>query len=152
MKAVGIVGASDSGKTMLVERLVPRLAERGRVGTVKSIHHDVELDEPGKDTYRHRVAGADRVVGVTPSLTASFVPAGKADGGDDDALARAVGEFQDGVDVVLVEGFASSPLPKIVVGDPAAVSVAGDVLATVPDPDDAGIDDLVERIEAVPDT
>jgi len=154
MIVVGVVGRSGSGKTTLVERLVPALAETRRVGTVKSIHHEVELDESGTDTYRHRIAGAAHVVGVTPTLTASFRPVGKADG-EDVALERALDEFGDDVDVVLVEGFTDAPLPKIVVGDAGArAGDAGDagpgeVLARVADSSAADVDALVERILAL---
>ena len=149
MIVVGVVGRSGSGKTTLVERLVPALAARCRVGTVKSIHHEVELDDPGTDTYRHRVAGAARVVGVTPTLTASFRPVGKADG-EDVALERALDEFGADVDVVLVEGFTGAALPKILVGD-AADAGPGTVLARVTDSPAADVDALVERILALDD-
>ncbi|MBP2249964.1 molybdopterin-guanine dinucleotide biosynthesis protein MobB [Halarchaeum solikamskense] len=149
MKVVSIVGESDAGKTTLVERLVAALDRAGAtVGTVKGIHHAVELDDPGTDTHRHRSAGAARVVGVTPDLTASFRPVGKADGGPDAALDRALAEFGEDVDVVLVEGFSGSALPKIVVGDPGASDYAGPELARVPVPDDADVDALATRVLA----
>ncbi|GGM59979.1 molybdopterin-guanine dinucleotide biosynthesis protein MobB [Halarchaeum rubridurum] len=149
MKVVSIVGESDAGKTTLVERLVAALERAGAtVGTVKGIHHAVELDDPGKDTHRHRSAGAARVVGVTPDLTASFRPVGKADGGPDAALDRALAEFGDDVDVVLVEGFSGSALPKVVVGDPGASDYAGPELERVPAPDDAAVDALAARVLA----
>lgn len=147
MYVVGVVGESGAGKTTLVERLVSALDRAGTtVGTVKGIHHAVELDEPGKDTHRHRTAGAARVVGVTPELTASFQPVGKDDGGADTALDRALDEFADDVDVVLVEGFSSSALPKLVVGDPEAIAFDGDVLERVARPDDADVDALAARV------
>ena len=149
MKVVSIVGESDAGKTTLVERLVAALDRAGAtVGTVKGIHHAVELDDPGKDTHRHRTAGAARVVGVTPDLTASFRPVGKDDGGPDAALERALTEFGTAVDAVLVEGFSGSALPKLVVGDAAASSFDGPVLERVATPDDADIDVLTARVLA----
>ena len=153
-----VAGESDSGKTTLIERLVPRLAERGRVGTVKSIHHEVEIDTPGKDTHRHRSAGAESVVGVTPELTFEVTSAGKRapaeapDAGwlfDDDtredpelrALEAALARFrQRGYDVVLVEGFTRAPLPTIVVGD--RPSIGGEVIGH-------GDDDLEALADAV---
>ncbi|GAA0306337.1 molybdopterin-guanine dinucleotide biosynthesis protein B [Halarchaeum salinum] len=149
MKVVSIVGESDAGKTTLVERLVPALDRAGAtVGTVKGIHHAVELDDPGKDTHRHRTAGAARVVGVTPDLTASFQPVGKDDGGPDAALDRALAEFGADVDAVLAEGFSGSTLPKLVVGDPGATSYADPVLERVSSPDDADSDALAARVLA----
>lgn len=154
MKAVSIVGVSDSGKTTLVERLVEAFDDDCRVGTVKSMHHDFELDEAGKDTHRHRTAGAERVVGITPSLTASFVPRGRDDYEDEqDALAGVLDEFDAGVDVVLVEGFRETDLPTVVVGDPDAVSFDGEVVATIADGTAENVDiaGLVDRIRGLPD-
>jgi len=151
MRVVCIVGPSDAGKTTLVERLLPVLADDTPVGTVKSIHHDVELDDPGKDTHRHRTAGADRVVGVTPSLTATFEPRGKADDGARAALERALDGFDDDA-VVLVEGFDDSPYPRIRVGDADAdVDDPAPVLARVDAGADADVEVLADRIRALDD-
>ena len=153
-----VVGPSDAGKTTLIERLVPRLAERGRVGTVKSIHHEVEVDTPGKDTHRHREAGADAVIGVTPAVTFEIASAGKREPPSDPdagwlfdadartdpelrALEAALARFhRRRYDVVLVEGFTQAPLPTIVVGD--RPSISGEVIGR-------GDDDLEELLEAV---
>ena len=63
MNVYGIIGWKNAGKTSLMERLVTEITARGfRVSTVKHVHHDVDLDQPGKDTYRHRMAGAEEVV------------------------------------------------------------------------------------------
>ncbi|WIV66489.1 molybdopterin-guanine dinucleotide biosynthesis protein B [Natrialbaceae archaeon AArc-T1-2] len=114
MNVLRIVGPSDAGKTTLVEELVGRLD--CRVATVKSIHHDVEPDTPGKDTYRHRDAGADATVGVTPSRTFRITEQGK--GNDEvETLYRILGELaDDGYDVTLVEGFSAAALPAVVLG------------------------------------
>ncbi|MFB6105131.1 MAG: molybdopterin-guanine dinucleotide biosynthesis protein B [Halobacteriaceae archaeon] len=120
MKVLGVVGDSDAGKTTVIEALLPELADRGRVASIKSIHHPIEVDEEGKDTHRHRVAGADTVVGITPTHTFTVETTGKsaypteADALQDhlDALAA------DGFEYVLVEGFSTAPIPKVVVGDP----------------------------------
>ena len=63
MKVVGFAGYSGSGKTTLVEQLIPALRLRGlRVSVVKHAHHSFDIDQAGKDTYRHRDAGAFEVV------------------------------------------------------------------------------------------
>jgi len=64
MRVVGIVGHSGSGKTTLIEKLIPALRRRGlTVSTVKHTHHHrIELDTPGKDSHRHRAAGASEVI------------------------------------------------------------------------------------------
>lgn len=150
MKAVGIVGRSGAGKTSLVESLVPRLD--GQVATVKSIHHAVEIDDPGADTHRHRTAGAEKVVGVTPALTVAVEPGGKDDFGDDwPALRRVLAELAaDGFDAVLVEGFTASPLPKVVVGEPPA-DLAGPVIERLADVGGADLDTLATAVSEVDD-
>ncbi|RQH00008.1 molybdopterin-guanine dinucleotide biosynthesis protein B [Natrarchaeobius oligotrophus] len=168
MKVVSLAGPSDAGKTTLVEALVPRLTDRGRrVATVKSIHHAVEIDTPGTDTHRHRTAGAEAVVGVTPDVTFEITGRGKRDppdgesgvdpdslrdpgfDGDADrrerrALASTLARLERrGYDVVLVEGFAAASLPTILVGDRDRSAVGGTVVAR----GDDDVDDLVETIE-----
>ena len=118
MPTVCLVGPSDSGKTTLMESLVDELSDYGRVATIKSIHHDIEVDTPGKDTYRHREAGADTVVGLTPSLSFQITPGGKQDADSETVLLDStVDRLTDaGYDFVLVEGFHDSAYPKIEVG------------------------------------
>jgi len=66
MKVVGFAGYSGSGKTTLVEQLIPALKFRGlRVSVVKHAHHQFDIDHPGKDTWRHREAGAFEVVAAS---------------------------------------------------------------------------------------
>ena len=114
-----VVGPSDAGKTTLLESLVAELADAGRVGTIKSIHHDIEIDTPGKDTYRHRTAGADTVVGLMPSLRFEITSGGKtAADSEVDLLESTVDDLRAaGYDFVLIEGFHNAPYPKLVVGD-----------------------------------
>jgi len=123
-----VVGPGDAGKTTLLESLVAELADAGRVGTIKSIHHDIEIDTPGKDTHRHRTAGADTVVGLTPSLRFEITPGGKAAADSElDALASTVDDLRAaGYEYILIEGFHNAPYPKLVVGDR---SVAPPVIA-----------------------
>ena len=147
MHVVAISGYRDSGKTTLVERLVSVLTDRGTVATIKSIHHDVDVDTPGKDTHRHRSAGADAVVGLTPSLSFQIrVDETDTDSDPDDSLERGLDFLDDEYDVVLAEGFKSAVVPKILVGDIEDEAVNGDVLARVESPRDADVFELADRI------
>ncbi len=120
MSTLCLVGPSDSGKTTLMESLVDALGDYGQVATIKSIHHDIEIDTPGKDTYRHREAGADTVVGLTPTLSFQITPGGKDATGEQDLLEETVDSLRaEGYDFVLIEGFHDSPYPKIEVGQRA---------------------------------
>jgi len=75
MKRLHVVGGKNHGKTTLVVELVQELARRGiAVGTIKHTHHQHELDVPGKDSHRHREAGASVVGILTPTMTAVFRP------------------------------------------------------------------------------
>jgi molybdopterin-guanine dinucleotide biosynthesis protein B len=111
MKVVGFAGYSGSGKTHLVERLIPELKLRGlRVSVVKHAHHKFDIDHPGKDTYRHREAGAFEVVVASDrrlALIREFEQAARL------SVHHLVAELWDGVDWVLVEGFKESNLLKI---------------------------------------
>lgn len=118
MKVVGFAGYSGSGKTHLVERLIPVLKLRGlRVSVVKHAHHKFDIDHPGKDTHRHREAGAFEVVVASDrrlALMREFEqPAALT-------VHHLLAELWDGVDWVLVEGFKESNLLKIEVWRAAA--------------------------------
>ncbi len=121
LRVVSIAGPSGSGKTSLVEALLDAFDDR-RVATVKSIHHDIEPDTPGTDTHRHRTAGAEAVVGITPELTFEIARGGKGpDRSDIEAELTALSQTLErlatrGFDLVLVEGFSAAPLPTIRVG------------------------------------
>lgn len=149
MRVFGIVGYSDSGKTTLVEELVVRLRERGRVATIKSIKDDIEIDEEGKDTYRHRMAGAEKVVGVTPSITFEISQDGKNGyKNESEKLSRVLNELaEDGFDYVVVEGFKSSDIPKIIVGSLDESNVRGKVIDHTESPADINVDDLIDKIQ-----
>jgi len=104
---VAIVGNSDTGKTTLIEKLIPVLKLRGyTVGTVKHTHHGFKMDQAGKDTWRHQAAGADTVVAVSPQRIAFVKNAPQ------DSLEAAL-PYLDDRDIVLVEGFKGGKCPKI---------------------------------------
>jgi molybdopterin synthase catalytic subunit len=132
MKVIGVVGPSDAGKTTLVGRLVERLD--GRVGSVKH-GHGFDVDRDGKDTARHRAAGAATTYGV-------------ADGewfatGDemtlDDVLARLAVDH----DHAVVEGYSDVDLPQVVLG---GRDHAGEALATGATADDVDVDAVVDAV------
>ncbi len=109
MRIIHIVGKKSQGKTTLVVELVEELSRRGlKVGTIKHSGHDHELDTPGKDSHRHRQAGAAPSAVVTPGLIALYVP--RQDYQDPYSLLRP--QFM-GCDLVLVEGHAEGPGPKV---------------------------------------
>ena len=111
MKVVAFAGFSGAGKTTLIEQLIPLLREQGlRVSVVKHAHHGLEIDHPGKDTWRHREAGAYEVVAASPQrlvLLREFERPTELTVHD---LIRAL---HPGVDWVLVEGFRDCNLMKI---------------------------------------
>ena len=111
MKVVGFAGFSGSGKTTLVEQLIPELRLRGlRVSVVKHAHHSFDMDHPGKDTYRHREAGAFEVVAASDKrlmLVREFEQPAVL------SVHHLLAELYQGVDWVLVEGFKESDLLKI---------------------------------------
>ena len=111
MNVIGFAGYSGSGKTTLVERLIPALKARGqRVSVVKHAHRDFDMDHPGKDTYRHREAGAFEVVAASDRrlmLVREFERPAKL------TVHHLIAELYEGVDWVLVEGFKDSDLQKI---------------------------------------
>ena len=118
MKVVGFAGFSGAGKTTLVEQLIPALKARGlRVSVVKHAHHGFESDHPGKDTWRHREAGAYEVLAVSPKrmvLQRSFEQPGER------TVHEVLPALHPGVDWVLVEGYRDSDLLKIEVWRPGA--------------------------------
>jgi molybdopterin-guanine dinucleotide biosynthesis protein B len=111
MKAIGFAGFSGSGKTTLVEGLIPALKLRGlRVSVVKHAHHKFDIDHPGKDTFRHREAGAFEVVVASDrrlALLREFERPAEL------SVHQLIAELYDGVDWVLVEGFKQSNLLKV---------------------------------------
>ncbi|MCR4378202.1 MAG: molybdopterin-guanine dinucleotide biosynthesis protein B [Rhodospirillales bacterium] len=113
---MGIVGRSGSGKTTLLIKLIPELRARGlSVSTVKHTHHDFDMDHPGKDSYRHREAGACEVLLASNRRWALLHELNGAPEPDLEELLNRMGP----VDVILVEGFKAHPYPKIEVHRPS---------------------------------
>ncbi|HLP99331.1 MAG TPA: molybdopterin-guanine dinucleotide biosynthesis protein B [Sideroxyarcus sp.] len=137
MKLLSIVGHSGSGKTTLIEKLIPELNRRGlRVATIKHAHHQVQLDTPGKDSWRYTQAGAALSMLVTSEgvqLVASQV--GQC---EPQQLAE---RFMGEADLVLAEGFSHAPGPKIEVlrrdcGKPPRCKIEEGLIAIVTDMDE----------------
>ncbi len=116
MKVFGLAGYSGSGKTTLLERLVPALITRGlSVSVIKHAHHDFDIDRPGKDSFRHRQAGACEVLIASGHRWALMHELrGEAEPTLGELLIRL-----SPVDLVLVEGFKFDPLPKLEIHRPA---------------------------------
>ncbi len=135
MKVIGIVGWKNNGKTTLVVRLLEHLTARGyRVSTVKHAHHSVELEQPGKDSHRHRMAGAAEVMLATARRWVLFHELHEE---PEPPLDELLGHMAP-ADLVVVEGFKHFPHPKIEVhrreratpllaaDDPSIIAVASD--------------------------
>jgi molybdopterin-guanine dinucleotide biosynthesis protein MobB len=106
---ISIVGRSNSGKTTLIERLVPEFIKRGyRVATIKHHGEDFPIDHEGKDSWRHKEAGAHTVVISSPHKVALI-----EDSSHDLSLAELVNRFIQGVDIIIAEGFKRDKHPKI---------------------------------------
>ncbi|MDO4231975.1 MAG: molybdopterin-guanine dinucleotide biosynthesis protein B [Lautropia sp.] len=116
MKVIGFAGWSGSGKTTLIEQVIPRLKAAGKtVSVIKHAHHHVDLDKPGKDSWRHREAGAMEVLITTDQRWALLHELrGAPEPTIEEHLAR-----MSPCDLVLVEGFKAAHIPKIEVHRPA---------------------------------
>jgi molybdopterin-guanine dinucleotide biosynthesis protein B len=106
------VGRSNSGKTTLIERLIPELVKAGyKVATVKHSGHGFDLDTEGKDSWRHKRAGASTVIVLSKGSLAMF-----SDVDDDIHLTDLRDRFLDtSIDLIIAEGWKSDNFPKIVV-------------------------------------
>jgi len=115
LRILGIVGWSGSGKTTLLTQVIPRLRARGlTLSTVKHAHHGFDMDRPGKDTHRHREAGAHEVLVATAKRWALLHEVD----GPEPALPSLLARMAP-VDLVLVEGFKTHEFPKLEVYRPA---------------------------------
>jgi molybdopterin-guanine dinucleotide biosynthesis adapter protein len=142
MRIIGLAGYSGSGKTTLLSKVIPRLIARGlTVSTLKHAHHEFDVDQPGKDSHTHRMAGATEVL-VASSRRFALVH--ELRGEAEPALATLLRKLAS-VDLVLIEGYKREPHPKLEVhraavgmpllalADPAIVAIASDVaLAAAP--------------------
>jgi len=110
MRIIGLAGWSGSGKTTLIKKLIPRLIARGiSVSTLKHAHHGFDLDQPGKDSFFHRAAGATEVIISSAKRWAILHELREQSEWD---LAALVGKMSP-VDLVLVEGFKRDAFPKL---------------------------------------
>jgi molybdopterin-guanine dinucleotide biosynthesis protein B len=110
MKVFAVAGYSGAGKTVLIEKLLAVFKARGiRVSVVKQSHHDVALDQPGKDSWRHRQAGAQEVLLTTPHR---WQLVRELRGEAEPELEELCRRFSP-CDLVLVEGFRHADLPKL---------------------------------------
>jgi molybdopterin-guanine dinucleotide biosynthesis protein B len=136
VKTFGFAGWSGSGKTTLIEKLLPLFVKRGlRVSLIKHAHHSFDVDHPGKDSYRHRQAGASEVL-VTSSRR--WVLMHELRGAKEPAFEDQVKHLSP-CDLLIVEGYKFAPIPKLEVwraetgeallhpNDPHIVAVASDV-------------------------
>ena len=135
MKVFGFAGWSGSGKTTLIEKLIPRFVQRGlKVSLIKHAHHSFDVDQPGKDSYRHRHAGASEIL-VTSSRR--WVLMHELRGAHEPAFEEQVRRISP-CDLLIVEGFKHAPIPKLEVwravtgepllhpNDPHIVAIASD--------------------------
>jgi molybdopterin-guanine dinucleotide biosynthesis adapter protein len=125
----GVIGWKNSGKTTLVERLVAEFVRRGlTVNTIKHGHHDLDVDHPGRDSYRHRAAGATEVAVVGGHRYAIMREQ------EEPTLAEVLARLEP-ADLILIEGYKREPHRKIEVraggepmapGDPTIIAIACD--------------------------
>ena len=136
MRVIGLAGWSGSGKTTLLKKAIPRLTARGlAVSTLKHAHHSFDVDQPGKDSYEHRAAGATEVlVGAASRWALVHELRDEPEPG----LASTCCKRLSPVDLVLIEGYKREPHPKLEVhraavgkpllhpDDPHIVAIAAD--------------------------
>ena len=137
MRVLGLAGWSGSGKTTLVVKLIPALVAHGlRVSTIKHAHHEFDVDQPGKDSYRHRAAGAAEVL-VASSRRWALMHEHR--GGEEPSLDVLLAKLE-AADLVLVEGFrrdihakieirrSDTEKPWLAPDDPHIVAIATDLI------------------------
>lgn len=135
-KLFGFAGWSGAGKTTLIRKVIAHLVNEGlRVATLKHAHHDFDIDHPGKDSWEHRKAGAAEVLVVSDRRWALMH---ELNGAAEPSLPELLAKLAP-ADIVLIEGFKRSPIPKIEVfragngkpplhpDDPTIVAIAADI-------------------------
>ena len=143
MKLIGLAGWSGAGKTTLLTRAIPHLLQQGlRVSVIKHAHHKFDIDTPGKDSWRHREAGAEEVLVSSGTRWALMH---ELRGDHEPALPELLAKLSP-VDLVVVEGYKTDPHRKIEVhraandkpllfpNDPGIVGIACDVEVATPLP------------------
>ena len=151
MRVIGIAGWSGAGKTTLLAKLIPRLTARGvRVSTVKHAHHAFDVDQPGKDSHTHRMAGATEVL-VSSANRWALVH--ELRGATEPTLPGLLAKLAP-VDLVIVEGFKHGAHPKVEIyraevgkpplhpDDPHIVAVASDAPVPAARVPVVGLDDI----------
>jgi molybdopterin-guanine dinucleotide biosynthesis protein B len=158
MRLIGFAGWSGAGKTTLIVKLIPELNRRGlSVSTIKHAHHNFDLDQPGKDSYEHRAAGAEEVLVASANRVALMR---ELRGAPEPSLADLLHLLKP-VDVVLIEGFKRDPMPKIEIfraangkapmypDDRRIVALIGDAPAQAAGLPRASIDDIAAAADLV---
>jgi molybdopterin-guanine dinucleotide biosynthesis protein B len=151
-RVLGIAGWSGSGKTTLITRLIPFLAARGlRIATIKHAHHAFDVDQPGKDSYEHRKAGASEVI---VSSARRWVQMHEVGAGTEATLGELLRRVSP-CDLVLVEGFKTERHPKLevyraAVGKPPLHPDDQRIVAIASDQDFPGAGIPVVNIDDIP--
>lgn len=144
MRVFGLAGWSGSGKTTLLTRLLPAFRERGvSVSTIKHAHHAFDVDQPGKDSYRHREAGATEVM---VSSERRWALMHELRGAAEPSLEQLLRHMSP-VDLVIVEGFKRAAVPKLEIyrpsiGKPLLASEDSEIVAIASDLPVAGLGQL----------
>ena len=135
MKVFGIAGYSGSGKTTLIEKLIPRFVARGtKVSLIKHAHHSFDVDQPGKDSHRHRAAGCSEVL-VASGLRWALMH--ELRGAPEPPLAELISRISP-CDLLLVEGFKRESIAKLevyreAVGEPLLFPEDARIIAVASD-------------------
>ncbi len=104
---IAVVGKSNSGKTTLLEKIIPELKSRGyRLGIVKHAHHGFEMDKKGKDSWRHKKAGADATLVISPATIALVKD-------EEPESVQDIRKYLSDMDIIITEGFKREMIPKI---------------------------------------